>query len=381
MKGTVTRRWKVTEEGDPKDCKHKHGRDVLWVDERKDEQWCSRCGARRVRAKTWTFQHEVIRNGKRSYVTGTRKLKEDAQATLTESLALHAKGEQLDPSKDTVAKFLRGWLDEKKLAVKPGTWRSYHDIVEHRLTPHLGDEKLSALAPPAISRCYTELRAKGRRDGTGGLSPTSLEHTHRTLRLALQAAVEDRLIARNPADALKKDAKPRRAHVEMRTWSAEQLGAFLDSTREQRLHELFLVAATTACRRGELLGLRWEDIDLATSRLSVRRSRTSVAYEVVEDTPKTRKGVRTVDLDPETVAAMRRWQLRQRKTERTRGVRAGPTRALYSRERTGPGCIRTRSPTRSTPRSVARVNRRSAFTICATPGPHSHCGPGCRPRS
>lgn len=97
----------------------------------------------------------------------------------------------------------------------------------------------------------------------------------------------------------------------MNTWTAEQLGSFLDSTRERRLHELFVTAATTALRRGELLGLRWDDVDLDAARIAVRRSRTSVGYEVIEATPKTRKGIRTVDLDSETVSALRRWRARQ----------------------------------------------------------------------
>jgi integrase len=266
-------------------------------------------GSIRHRGESWSFQHEVTRNGKRAFVTGTRRTKKAAEAALVESLALYDKGDQIEPSKMTVAVFLRDWLELVKPRLKAGTFRSYHDIVEHRLIPHLGDVRLSELRPALIARCYAQLRTNGRRDGRGGLSETSIEHTHRALHAALEAAVRGRRLARNPADDL--EEKPTRGHVEMCTWSADQLGAFLDSTRDHRLHELFVTAATTAMRRGELLGLRWDDVDLETARLAVRRSRTSVGYEIVEATPKSRKGVRTVDLDNETIAALRRWRMRQ----------------------------------------------------------------------
>jgi len=102
MKGTVYQRWMKPEGGDS-ECKHK------WSPEVKKAQHCEACGAQRVRADTWTLQHEVTRNGKRAFVTDTFRTKSEAQAALTESLALHAKGEQIEPSKLTVAVFLRDW--------------------------------------------------------------------------------------------------------------------------------------------------------------------------------------------------------------------------------------------------------------------------------
>jgi integrase len=97
----------------------------------------------------------------------------------------------------------------------------------------------------------------------------------------------------------------------MRTWSAEQLAAFLEYTASDRLHTLWLLASTTAMRRAELLGLSWENVDLAARRLSVRWSRTSVGYVVEEGAPKSRRGTRVLDLDPIEVADLRRWRKRQ----------------------------------------------------------------------
>jgi integrase len=246
-----------------------------------------------------------VRNGKRAFITGTARTKAGAQTALTESLALHDKGEQIAPNKATVGAYLTDWLQLVKPRLKAGTFRSYSDICKHRLIPHLGDVKLSGSRPAQIAACYTTLRESGRRDGNGGLSETSIEHTHRCLHAALEHAVRSRLLGRNPADDV---VKPKRGDVETRTWSAAELSRFLGSTEKERLHALYFLAATSAARRGEVLGLRWEDIDLVAARLSIRRSRTSVGYEVVEDTPKSRRSVRTIDLDGQTCAVLRRWR-------------------------------------------------------------------------
>jgi integrase len=246
-------------------------------------------------------------------VYGTRRTKELAQAALTDSLAAHAKGEDIEPNKMTTAEWLQDWLELVRPGLKPGTVRSYHDIIEHRLTPWLGDVPLGKLRPAQISACYAKLREKGRRDGNGGLSETSLEHTHRCLRAALEAAAKSRMIPRNPADDIVK--KPKRGQVEMCTWMPEQLKAFLDLTEPDRFHPLWVLAAMTGMRRGELLGLKWSDIDvkwddkpIEDGRLSVLRNRVAVGYEVVEGTPKTPRSIRVIDLDSETIRILKKWK-------------------------------------------------------------------------
>jgi hypothetical protein len=96
MKGTVQRRWKLTEKGTPADCKHGGKQNGAWIAEDKDGQRCALCGARRMHAATWTWQHEGIRNGKRVFLTGTCRTKVEAQKALTASLSTHEKGEQID---------------------------------------------------------------------------------------------------------------------------------------------------------------------------------------------------------------------------------------------------------------------------------------------
>ena len=194
-------------------------------------------------------------------------------------------------------------------SVKAGTFRNYNDIVKHRLVPHLGDIRLTDVRRADISRCYTELRKNGRRDSNGGLSETSIEHTHRALHAAMAHAAGSRLIARNVADDV---IKPKRGHIEMHVWTPEQMKGWLRSVKDHRLYPLWLTAATTGARRGELLSLRWDDIDLDSGQLAILRARVAVGYQVHETTPKSGRA-RTVALDPRTIAVLKDWRQIQRK--------------------------------------------------------------------
>lgn len=179
-------------------------------------------------------------------------------------------------------------------------------IVRVHLAPGLGGVPLQGLTPPMLNRLYAELLAGGRRDGKP-LSARSVRLVHATIRKALQDGVRWGRLARNVADL----ADPPSAKIErqsrreaMRTWSASELRAFLAHVAEDRLAGLWHLAATTGLRRAELAGLRWQDVDLEAGRLAVSRGLVAVAYAVSESGTKSGK-VRTVDLDPDTVAALR----------------------------------------------------------------------------
>jgi integrase len=98
---------------------------------------------------------------------------------------------------------------------------------------------------------------------------------------------------------------------EMKTWSAEQLGAFLTSMRDDRLYPLWHTIAMTGMRRGETIGLRWIDVDLENGRLSVRRALIPMKREVIVSEPKTVKGRRVIALDPATVEVLKGQAARQ----------------------------------------------------------------------
>jgi integrase len=292
-------------------------------------------GTRRpVKGSTWTWQFAVLRNGKRRTLSkGGFRTKAEAEDALSAALAEHQTGTRVEPSKITVSEYLEErWLPVMEHSTKPSTYRGYKDIVTNRIVPKLGDHRLTELNEGDIARLYTALRTSGRLNGKGGLSEASLQHTHVVLRKALSDAVKGahgpKLLQRNPADDV---ARPRRERIEMHVWSAEELRAFLEHTEDDRLHAAYVLAATTGLRRGEILGLRWGDLNLEAGQIAVRRARVAAGYKVNEVMPKSGRG-RTVALDAATCAVLHRWRIRQSEERLAWGGAWRDTGFVFTRE-------------------------------------------------
>jgi integrase len=265
------------------------------------------------RGHTWSVVLDVGRDGQgrriRKWHSGYRTRK-DAERARVELLASITGGTYVAPSKVTVAQFLVGeWLPAKRATVKETTLASYEMHVGKHIVPRLGGAPILSVSAAQLNSLYAELLAGGRRSGMGGLSPTTVRHIHATLHKALSDAVRWGRLPRNPADQAD---PPRPVTAEMSVWSPAQLRQFLDFVRTDRLFAAWLLAATTGMRRGELLGLRWTDVDLDVGTVSIRQIRTVARYEVLTLTPKTDKGVRTVAIDPQTVGALRSYRNAQR---------------------------------------------------------------------
>lgn len=206
------------------------------------------------RGETWTYQFAVVRGGKRRFVNkGGFRTKRDCEAALAQALMTWEDRPEVD-RKLTVADYLRReWLPLQEAARKPSTFRGYRDIVENRLIPHLGDTRLHELTAGDVASLYTTLRQTGRRNGAGGgISERSIKHTHSVLHSALEHAVDAGLLPRNPARRLPKASRPKPRGVDMKTWTRDQLRAFLRATDADRLHACYVVASTTGLRRSEL---------------------------------------------------------------------------------------------------------------------------------
>ena len=233
----------------------------------------------------------------------------------------------------TVDGFLQEWLAGVRLELAPTTAALYRTLIEHHVVPRIGGIRLQQLRPADLTRLYAELLQEG---GPGGrpLSPKSVRNVHTTLRKALADAVEERRLDWNPAEA----AKPPRLDrvTDKRTWTATQVETFLQSVADDRLWPLYLLAAATGMRRGELLGLQWRDVDLDATRLQVRRTLVQYGALVVEKEPKTARSRRTIPLDPAAVAALRRRKAQQAE-ERLRAGGAYSDRGLvFPNELGGP---------------------------------------------
>jgi integrase len=215
------------------------------------------------------------------------------------------------PDKTTVAKYLRGqWLPATQTRVRPGTWVEYQRKVDTHLIPTLGagpapashhrhaQRPLPAAPDPRHRRPHRPVRACHH--------PQSPQR-----RRPLGAAGPQPGPARRPTH-------PRRS--ELQTWTAEELRRFLDSVRDDRLFAAWRLAALTGMRRGEVLGLRWADLDLEGGWLAVRQTLVVVANHPQLSRPKTTRGRRQLALDPSTVAALRS----HRRIQAAERLAAGP---------------------------------------------------------
>jgi integrase len=249
---------------------------------------------------TWAYQIDHVRDttGKRKQITkGGFPTKAAAKAALQEMVAILMA--DLDTHALTVGQYLDDWLAGKH-ALKPKTVAVYRDAIELYLRPHLGAIRLLELRAHHLDRFYAAISI-GRRGRP--LSPSSIRRVHAVLRSALSTAVKRRLIPYNPA-----------AHVELapenpkrpKPWSVDQCQAFLQHVEADRLSTLYHLMLVTGLRRGEAVGLRWEDVDLESRCLFVVQQITEVRGRAVVGTPKTKRGSRVVPVDQATAQLLRR---------------------------------------------------------------------------
>jgi integrase len=271
-------------------------------------------GSVRKRGSTYSYWLDIgpdpLTGKRRQRTKGGFRTKRECQAALNEAISALRSGTLVQPSRRTVASFLvEEWLPAVRMAgLRDSTWASYRMNVEKHLVPGLGAIELQRLSSAQLNAFYRELLTKGRRNRAGGLAPKTVRYIHSILHRALRDAVRWGYVVRNVADA----ADPPKAKTpEMRVWTPAQLRAFLEHVRGDRLYAAWLLAATTGMRRGEILGLRWSDLDVDAGRVAVRRPRILVDYQVQVSEPKTARGRRSLALDPVTVAALRAHRARQ----------------------------------------------------------------------
>lgn len=235
------------------------------------------------------------------------RTKKAAELGRTELLGKLDGGTYVGPIETTVAQFVRDvWLPGLATGnLRPSTVAMYKRSVESRVLPHLGSVRLRDVTPTRLKTWLDALKGAGVGDRTVEIAGVSCHKL-------LKAATDLELIARNPADnAAVREARPHAKAAAPTIWTAEQTRAFLKAQRDDRLYPLWRVATMTGLRRGELAGLKWSAVDFEAGVLHVRETRVVVGYGVMDSTPKTDAGKRSVGLDPVTVAALRSHRARQ----------------------------------------------------------------------
>ena len=262
-------------------------------------------GSVRQRGNTWTvvFDEPRADGRRRQRSKGGFRTRKDAERYLREQLVSLDARTYVAPRKLTVASYLaEHWLPAMHArGLRPSTLAGYENHVRSAIVPALGGLPLQAVTPTHLNKLYGKLRAAGR-------APKTIRNVHGVLSKALADAERWGLVGRNPARLAD---VPTLTRPKLRVWSPEQTRAFLATVAGDRLVAAWLLAATTGMRRGELLGLRWVDVDIDAGVVRVAQARVRAGNRVVAGEPKTARGRRTIALDPATAAALRQRRKRQ----------------------------------------------------------------------
>lgn len=239
-------------------------------------------------------------------IRGTKK---DAEIELVRQLNALQTGCYVEPTKLTLAQFLLRWLDDyAKPKVTAKTLERYEEIVRLQIVPRLGHIVLTKLQPLQIQKLYADMLKDGRKDGRGGLSARTVLHHHRVLREALQQAVRWLLLSRNPADAVQ---PPRPERREIGALDRQQAADLIEAVKPTRLHLPVLLAIATGVRRGEVLALRWKDVDLRAGVVTIRQSLEQTKDGIRFKSPKTKRSARSIQLPAFAVAALKQHRSEQ----------------------------------------------------------------------
>ena len=209
------------------------------------------------------------------YVT-VRGKRADAEAELVRSLNDANRGTLIDPNKVTLADYLRSWLD-CKTDITNVTRERYTEIIQNRIIPTLGEIELQKLKPKHVQDWLSNLSKGGGRRYGQALSARTVRHCYRVLWAALKQAVKLEMLSRNVADAA---TPPRLKANEVEILTPSQLKAVRDALTGSQLEPIISLGLASGCRLGELLALRWRDIDGASISIERSLEQTKAGSEV-----------------------------------------------------------------------------------------------------
>lgn len=240
-----------------------------------------------------SFWVQTDKGPKRHYASGDTKTA--AMKELRKATADRDGGLVFDAQNLKLGEYLRRWIEDSvKDTVRSTTYERYEQIVRKHIAPVLGSVKLKEVTPAHVRGLY--------KDKLKELSPRTVQYIHVTLHKAVKQAVKDGLIPRNASEAVK---SPQVNREEIQPLSPEHAKVLLEAVRGDRLEALYVLAIHTGLRQGELLGLKWEDVDFEAGKLRVRRTLTTTAEGPVLAAPKTKGSKRSVALTNAATEALR----------------------------------------------------------------------------
>lgn len=243
--------------------------------------------------------------------------KRQAQEECARIVSAIKHGGYTEPTKTTLADYLDRWLEHEKSSVSPKTLERYGEIARKNIVPLLGDVTLSKLKTERIDAAWSKALESGRRNGKGGLSPRTVHHMRRVLIKALNQAVTWEMIPKNPAAASKPPKVERKA---MSAYGAATTGELLEAVRPTRIYAPVLLAVMCGLRRGEIIALRWKNVDLTNRTIAVVE--TAEQIKGVVRLKETKSGLsRVVSLSTTVVEELRAHRIRQAEEQLRLGIR------------------------------------------------------------
>jgi integrase len=284
---------------------------------------------RRRGKASWGIKFDVpgaegTRETRYATVRGTKR---QAQARLTELLSESARGTLVDPSRETLGQFMDRWDSWASTNLAGKTLERYRGLIAHQIKPQLGATPIQKLRPIHLTEAYARLLREGGVRG-GPLAARSVGHVHRLLHRALGHAVTWGIIAQNPAALV---APPRVHAEEIEIIREDEAQIVLNALRGRLLHTIATLALATGARRGELLALRYQDVDLDSGKIRVERSLEQTKAGLAFKSPKTKHGRRTITVPAAVVSMLRAHRLAHQEQWLGLGLgRLAPTDLLFT---------------------------------------------------
>ena len=250
-----------------------------------------------------------LETGKTVYKNVLGKTQAEIKTKLKQAIQENAEVDTLKAEKYTVGQWMDVWFENyAKIKVRPSSHQTYRGYIDNHIKPNIGKIPLGKLTTLELQKLYKKLLSRGRVDRIEakgqpkGLSPKTVRNIHQVISSAMDFAKAQKLIAVNPTDGC---ALPKLEHREMKTLPVEQLASFLREAKESGVFEMYYIELATGLRRGELLGLKWEDLNLEQCTLRVQRQVSRINGEVVEAPLKTKNSYRTISLGEDAVGILK----------------------------------------------------------------------------
>jgi integrase len=286
---------------------------------------------RRRGERSWELKFDVgtdPRTGKRlTKYHSFKGTKREAQAELVRLKSAADRGDYVDLSKTSLNEFLERWKGWAATQVSAKTLERYLELLEHHVRPHLGARPIQKLRTVDFAELYGKLQ-KPKPHGSG-LAPRTVGHIHRLAHRAFGHAVKWGIITNNPVAAAE---PPRVERTEIEILEPDEIRTVLQALRGRPLYPIAVIGLATGMRRGEIVALRWSDLDFRGGKIRIERSLEQTNAGLAFKAPKSKAGRRIISIPPSIVSELHGHWYQQQEQRLALGIgKAGPEDLVFER--------------------------------------------------